>query len=52
MPTLSQLKQAVSIAENIEKLQAQLASLVGGSAPVASAPKAVSSPIAKAGSSA
>jgi hypothetical protein len=49
MPTLSQLKQAVSIAEQIEKLQATLASLVGGSAPVASAPKAASSPVAKAG---
>jgi len=49
MPTLSQLKQAVSIAEQIEKLQAQLVSLVGGSGPVASAPKAASSPVAKTG---
>ena len=49
MPTLSQLKEAVSIAEEIEKLQAQLASLVGGSAPVVSAPKAASSPGAKPG---
>ena len=32
MPTLSQLKHAVSIAEQIEKLQAELAGLVGGSA--------------------
>jgi hypothetical protein len=49
MPTLSQLKHAVSIAEQIEKLQGTLAGLVGGSAPVASAPKAASSPVAKAG---
>src|SRR5450432_1442422 len=49
MPTLSQLKQAVSVAERIESLQAQLASLVGGTGPVASAPKAASSPVAKAG---
>jgi len=49
MPTLPQLKQAVSIAEQIEKLQAQLASLVGGSGPAVSAPKAASSPVIKAG---
>ena len=49
MPTLSQLKEAVTIAEQIEALQAKLASLVGGSAPVASAPKAASSPFVKAG---
>jgi hypothetical protein len=49
MPTLSQLKQAVSIAEQIENLQTQLASLVGGSAPVVSAPKAASSPVAMPG---
>jgi hypothetical protein len=31
MPTLAQLKQAVAIAEQIEKLQGELASIVGGS---------------------
>jgi hypothetical protein len=45
MPTVAQLKQAVAIAEKIEKLQAELASLVGGSSSVASAPAASISPI-------
>jgi hypothetical protein len=49
MPTLNQLKEAVSIAEQIEKLQAELASLVGGAGPVASGPKAISTPVVKAG---
>jgi hypothetical protein len=49
MPTLIQLKQAVTIAEQIEKLQATLSSLIGGSGSVASAPKAASAPVAKAG---
>jgi hypothetical protein len=30
-PSLTQLKEAIAIAEQIEKLQAQLASLIGGS---------------------
>jgi len=53
MPTLIQLKEAVTIAEQIEELQAKLASLVGGSGSVVSIPKAVSAavsaPVAKAG---
>jgi len=40
MPTIAQLKQAVTIAEQIEKLQAELASIVGGSSSTASVPKA------------
>jgi hypothetical protein len=48
MPTLVQLKQAVSIAEQIEELQAKLASLVGGSGSVAPAPKAASTSAVKA----
>ena len=36
-PNLAQLKQAVSIAEQIEKLQAELAGLVGGRSSVAPA---------------
>lgn len=38
MPTIAQLKQAVTIAEQIEKLKAELASIVGGSSAVPSAP--------------
>ena len=49
MPTLIQLKEAVTIAEQIEELQAKLASLVGGSGSVVSVPKAVSAPVAKSG---
>jgi hypothetical protein len=49
MPTLIQLKEAVTIAEQIEALQAKLASLVGGGGSVVSAPKAVSAPAAKPG---
>jgi hypothetical protein len=49
MPTLTQLKQAVAIAEQIEKLQTELAGLVGGSVSVASALKSVSSPVVKTG---
>jgi hypothetical protein len=53
MPTLIQLKEAVTIAEQIEELQAKLASLVGGSGAVVSVPKAVSAavsaPAAKSG---
>lgn len=49
MPTLTQLKEAVAIAEQIEKLQAELAGLVGGSVSVASVLKTVSAPAAKAG---
>ncbi|MDO8542477.1 MAG: hypothetical protein Q7S40_18710 [Opitutaceae bacterium] len=36
-PNLAQLKQAVTIAEQIEKLQAELARLLGGGASAASA---------------
>jgi len=49
MPTLIQLKEAVTIAEQIEKLQATLAGLIGGSASVTTAPKVASAPAAKAG---
>lgn len=38
-PSVASLKRAIEIAEQIEKLQAQLASLVGGAAPAASAPR-------------
>lgn len=40
MPTIAQLKQAITIAEQIEKLQAELARLVGGSSPVTFSPAA------------
>ena len=49
MPTLSQLKAAVSIAEQIEALQAQLASLVGGSSSIGSVPMFASTAVAKTG---
>jgi len=49
MPTLTQLKEAVAIAEQIEKLQTELAGLIGGSASVVSVLRAVSTPAAKAG---
>ncbi|MGB8170165.1 MAG: hypothetical protein WCF18_21860 [Chthoniobacteraceae bacterium] len=39
-PSVANLKRAIEIAEQIEKLQSQLASLVGGTAPVVSAPRA------------
>ncbi len=51
-PTLAQLKQAITIAERIENLQAELASIVGGSASIASvAPTSqpASTPVAKKG---
>ncbi len=49
-PTLVQLKQAITIAEQIEQLQAQLAGLLGGSSSVVSTPKAASvSPAKKKG---
>lgn len=35
-PTIAQLQQAISIAEKIEKLQTELAGLIGGSSSVAS----------------
>lgn len=35
-PTIQQLQQAVAIAEKIERLQAELAGLIGGSSSVAS----------------
>ncbi len=49
MPTLIALKQAVTIAEQIEALQAKLASLIGGSAPVGPTPKVPTAPVEKAG---
>jgi len=49
MPTLTQLKEAVTVAEQIEKLQAALASLIGGSSSVASVPKSAPTPAAKPG---
>jgi len=49
MPTLLQLKQAVAIAEKIEKLQAELGGLVGGGPVVALIPKSVSTPAPKTG---
>jgi hypothetical protein len=48
-PNLTQLKGAVIIAERIERLQAELASLLGGGGSVGSAPKAAPAPVAKGG---
>lgn len=48
MPTLAQLKEAVSIAEKIEKLQAELYGIVGGGS-LPAVLKAISAPVAKAG---
>jgi hypothetical protein len=48
MPTLTQLKEAVVIAEQIEKLQAELAGLVGGGS-VLAVLKTVSAPATKTG---
>jgi hypothetical protein len=39
-PSVAALKQAIDIAEQIEKLKSQLAALVGGSSTAASAPQA------------
>jgi hypothetical protein len=47
-PNLTQLKVAVTIAERIEKLQAELAGLLGGGS-LASIPKAILAPVAKGG---
>jgi hypothetical protein len=45
MPTLTQLKEAVAIGERIEKLQAELASLLGGgSTPAVPLPSVKSAP--------
>lgn len=49
MPTLAQLKQAVAIAEQIEKLQRQLDSIVAGNASAVAALKTVLAPSAKTG---
>jgi hypothetical protein len=49
MPTLAQLKEAVAIAEEIEKLTSQLNSLIGGAELPAAAPKAAAAPVAKTG---
>ena len=48
-PNLAQLKQAVRIAEQIEKLQTDLAGLIGGRSSVASTPTASTTPIKKPG---
>ena len=49
-PTIAQLKQAITIAEQIEKLQTELAGLVGGSSSTASILKSASvSPLKKKG---
>jgi hypothetical protein len=49
MPTLAQLKQAVTIAEQIEKLQAELHELMGGAAFPAVAAKVVAASVVKTG---
>lgn len=49
-PNLAQLKQAIIIAEQIEKLQADLARLVGGRASVAASPAVtVAAPVVRKG---
>jgi hypothetical protein len=50
-PSVDQLKRAIVIAEQIQKLQAELAAILGSpaSAPVAAAPKPTTSKPAKAG---
>ena len=49
MPSLTQLKQALSIAEQIQKLEAELASLVGGGSAIKSIIEAASTPVLKFG---
>lgn len=48
-PSLAQLHQAVALAEQIQKLEAELASIMGGSEFVVSAPKAALKPAGKKG---
>ena len=48
-PNLAQLKQALTIAEKIESLKSELASIVGGGSTVASIIEAASSPVVKLG---
>jgi len=47
-PSIDQLKRAITISEQIQKLEAELASILGSSAPVSSSPK-VSAAAAKPG---
>jgi hypothetical protein len=50
MPTLSQLKEAVAIAEQIEKLQSELAGIIGGNDGFSGAPApTVTTPVVKTG---
>ena len=50
LPSIANLKRAIEVAEQIEKLQAQLTSLVGSSASVAAPAKSISlSPVKKSG---
>jgi hypothetical protein len=49
MPTLSQLKEAVAIAEQIDKLQSELASILDGAGFAGAAAKAVPAPAVKTG---
>ena len=44
-PSIASLKKAIDLAEQIEKLQSQLAALVGGSSPVVSTPRAAVTPV-------
>lgn len=46
-PSIANLKRAIEVAEQIERLQAQLAALVGGNASIASAPSAAAVPRGK-----
>ncbi len=48
-PNITQLKQAIAIAERIASLEAQLASLVGGSSPAAAASPVSSAAVARPG---
>lgn len=48
-PNLARLKQALTIAEKIEALQAELASVVGGGSSIASIIESVSTPVVKLG---
>ena len=48
-PNLSHLKQALTIAEKIESLNAELASIVGGGSTIASIIEAASTPVVKLG---
>lgn len=41
-PSVANLRQAIALAEQIEKLQSQLASLIGGGSPAVSTPRVAS----------